>query len=210
MLIANSKPIVVIGYEKSTLTQEIYQGIVRSTKQKVTIITPADFLAINDKDEFQYATAFSLDIALRKKVIKLIDELNLDCVSYIHDSVIYYDDMTTIGKDCFIAPHTVMLLGSKIGNHCIIETNCLVAHYTELKDNVTLHAGSMIAGKTIIGENTVFNFKAAAVNALNIGSDIEVGASSTVTKSIQEPGVYVGTPARRLRDRMDFKDQHDF
>ncbi len=209
MLIANTKPIAVIGYEKSTLTQEIYQGIVRSTEQETIIITPAEFLALENKDAYQFATAFSLDINLRKQVINLIDELNLDCVTYIHDSVIYYDDMTTIGKDCFIAPHTVMLLGSKIGDHCIIETNCLVAHYTELKRNVTLHAGSMIAGKTVIGENTVFNFKAAAVNLLDIGSDIEVGASSTVTKSIQEPGVYVGTPARRLRDRIEFKDQHD-
>lgn len=200
----------MIGYEKSTLTQEIYQGIIRGSKHETIIITPNEFLKIDNKDTFQYATAFSLDVALRKRVIGIIDELNLDCVTYIHDSVIYYADMTTIGKDCFIAPHTIMLLGSKIGNHCIIETNCLVAHYAELKDNVTLHAGSMIAGKTVVGPHSVFNFKAAAVNALTIGSDIEVGASSTVTKSIQEPGVYIGTPARRLRDRYEFKDQHDF
>lgn len=216
MLIANTKPIMIIGFAKSAMTEEIYQGIIRALPgrpdipQSVTIIPPKEFLELEHKDSYQFATAFTLDVNLRKKVIGVIDELNLDCVSYIHDSVIYYNDMTTIGKDCFIAPHTVMLLGSKIGSHCIIETNCLVAHYAELEDNVILHAGTMIAGKTKVCKHTVFNFKAAAVNALVIGSDIEVGASSTVTKNIQDPGVYVGTPARRLRDRINFEDKHDF
>ena len=216
MLVANTKPIAIIGFAKSAMTEEIYQGIVRALPsrpeipQTVSIISPNEFLELEHKENYQFATAFTLDVNLRKRVIALIDELNLDCVSYIHDSVIYYDDMTKIGKDCFIAPHTVMLLGSKIGSHCIIETNCLVAHYAELEDNVILHAGTMIAGKTKVCKHTVFNFKASAVNALTIGSDIEVGASSTVTKSIQEPGVYIGTPARRIRDRYEFKDQHDF
>jgi len=212
MLIETDKTICLIGFPASTITQEAEYFMSKETKNNIIVISPEDFLEMNDKESYQFGVAFTLDIELRKKIIGIIKELNLDCITYIHDSVVCYTDdiASVVGKGSFIAPHSTVLMGAKIGEHCIIETYCLISHYAELKNNVILHSGSMIAGKTTIGENSMFNFKAAALNALNIGCDIEVGAASTVTKSISEPGVYIGTPARRLRDRFDFKDKHDF
>lgn len=212
MLIETDKTICLIGFPESTITQEAEYFMSKETKNKIIVMSPDDFLEMNDKDSYQFGVAFTLDIELRKRIISIINELNLDCITYIHDSVVCYTDdvKSVVGKGSFVAPHSTVLLGAKIGEHCIIETYCLISHYAELKNNVILHSGSMIAGKTIVGENSMFNFKAAALNALNIGSDIEVGAASTVTKNIDEPGVYIGTPARRVRDRFDFKDKHDF
>jgi acetyltransferase-like isoleucine patch superfamily enzyme len=212
MLIETDKTICLIGFPESTITQEAEYFMSKETKNDIIVMSPQDFLEMDNKDSYQYGVAFTLDIALRKKIISIIQELNLDCITYIHDSVVCYTDNveSVIGKGSFVAPNSTVLMGAKIGEHCIIETYCLISHYAELKNNVILHSGSMIAGKTTIGENSMFNFKAAALNALNIGSDIEVGAASTVTKSISDPGVYIGTPARRLRDRIDFKDKHDF
>jgi acetyltransferase-like isoleucine patch superfamily enzyme len=211
MLVAKQdKDIVMIGVEQSTLTQEMYYGVLAETTIPTRIITPTEFIELDNKHLYQYAIAFSLEIELRKEVIKIIKDLDLDCITYAHDSIYLYDDLDKIaGKGTFIAPFSTVLLGSKIGEHCIIEAYCLVSHYAELKDNVILHAGSMIAGKTTIGENSMFNFRASALPGLTIGSDIEVGAASTATKNLQEPGVYIGTPARRFRDRTDFKDNND-
>ena len=164
MLIAKQdKPIAMIGFEQSTLTLEMYYGVLADTKIPTKIITPAEFIDLEDKTQYQYAVAFSLEIELRKRVIALIKELNLDCITYAHDSIYLYDDLDKIaGKGTFIAPFSSILLGAKLGEHCIIEAYCLVSHYAELKENVILHAGTMIAGKTLIGENSMFNFKSSA------------------------------------------------
>lgn len=211
MLIANKlKPIVLIGFSESTITQEAKHWVMQEFVGEIKIMSPDEFLKSNNKNEYQFIIAFTLDTALRKKIINVIKQESLDCITYVHDSVICYDKIeNVIGKGSFVAPCSTILLGAKLGEHCIVETYCLISHYAELEENVILHSGTMIAGKTKIGKNSMFNFKSAALNALSIGADIEIGAASTVTKDISEPGVYIGTPARRLRDRIEFKDVHD-
>jgi UDP-3-O-[3-hydroxymyristoyl] glucosamine N-acyltransferase len=61
----------------------------------------------------------------------------------------------------------------------------------------------MIAGRTTVGNNSTFNFKSAVLNGLELCDNIEVGACSTITKNIDQPGSYVGTPARRIGDVKD-------
>jgi carbonic anhydrase/acetyltransferase-like protein (isoleucine patch superfamily) len=203
MLIANDKPIVLIGYAQSTVTQEANHFISADRPGKVKIITPTEFLNLTDKQQYQYFVGFTLDIDLRNQIINLIEEENLDCIRYVHDTVVYYnpDINSWLGRGSFIAPYSTILLHAKIGKHCIIETYCLVAHYSELKDNIILHVGTHIAGKTTLGGNSIWNFRSAALNGLDICGNIEVGATSTVTKSLTQSGHYVGTPARRIGDR---------
>ena len=45
------------------------------------------------------------------------------------------------------------MAGATVGNHCFIETYCLVSHQTTIGNNCMLHSGTMIAGKTKIGKN---------------------------------------------------------
>lgn len=198
MLYANDKPIRLIGFPESTMTQEIYDFISREYQGDMQIILPDDFIALPNKNDYQYHISFTLDIPKRLQVIDIIDSQDLDCINYLHDSVIYHADdvREVIGKGTIICTHSTILLGAKIGRHCIIETYCLVAHYVTLGNNVTLHAGTMIAGKTTVGDNCVFNFKSAALNAVNICANVEVGASSTITKDVTQPGRYIGTVAR--------------
>jgi UDP-3-O-[3-hydroxymyristoyl] glucosamine N-acyltransferase len=95
-----------------------------------------------------------------------------------------------------ISAFSTILLHAKIGKHCILETYCLVAHYSELKDNVIMHVGTMIAGKTTVGNNCLFNFKSSAINNIIICDNVEVGAFSNITKNVTMPGRYLGSVAR--------------
>lgn len=205
MLIANNKPICLIGFPASTITQEAQHYMEQEFSGEIIVMSPDDFIALDNKDQYQYGIAFTLDVPLRIRVINIVESLNLDCIRYVHDSVVCYtkDIQSVIGRGSFVAPFSSILLGAKVGAHCVIETYCLVAHYSVLDTNVILHSGTLIAGKTRVGKNSVFNFRSTAVNALQIGGDIEVGAASTITKSIDVPGYYVGTPARRIGDRRE-------
>jgi len=57
----------------------------------------------------------------------------------------------------------------------------------------------MIAGKTNIGKNCMFNFKSGAINKIDICDNVTVGAFSNLTKSVNTAGIYVGSPARLLK-----------
>ena len=82
MIIGNNKPIRVIGYAESSMTQE-FVGEISRTKP-VNVIGTQDFL--NDPDtHFQYIVSVSFDFAERKDVVNLVDSLDLDLITVIND-----------------------------------------------------------------------------------------------------------------------------
>ena len=205
MIIANKNIIRVIGFSGCTLTQEALCFFSSEFSGPIEIISPEDFLKSENKKDYSYIVAFTLDRILRQKIITTLDSQDLDCLIYIHPTVIKYfsdaDITKHVGGGTFIAPHSCLLWNSKIGRHCIVETYCLISHHSSIGNGTHLHAGTIIAGKTSIGENCEFNLKSSVLNGLLVGNDIELGAMSCITKNIDRPGKYVGTPARRVGDR---------
>lgn len=207
MLIANQKPICLIGYDQSSLTQEARHFMTQEHSGSVFILEPNQFIELDNKDQFQYGIAFTLDQTLRKHVINLVDGESLDCIRYVHDTVVCYnkDIASVVGRGSFVSPFSTILFDSQIGNHCIIETYCLISHYSQLGNNVQLHSGTMIAGRTKIGNDSIFNFRSSVLNGLTLCPGIEVGAASTVTKNLDRSGRYVGTPARYIGELKEFE-----
>ena len=210
----NDKPLRLIGYPQSLLTMEGVYFIQKEYKGDFASITPAEFLALENKDDYQYLAMFSLDRDERKHILNVLDNEQLDCFTFIDDYVIIYKDLMNmpwdeaikvVGYDCFLAPMSTILLDAKIGNHCLIEAYCLISHYSELKDNVFLHSGTMIAGRTTIGKHCMLNFKSAVLNKITICDDVEIGAISTVTKDITQSGRYVGSIARYVGPLLPFE-----
>lgn len=88
-------------------------------------------------------------------------------------------ELVNIGSDCFIG-HGVMFIndlfqdgGPAQGDHSKWEV-------TEIGDNVS------------IGSN-------ATILPVNICSNVVIGAGAVVTKNINEPGTYVGNPAKKIK-----------
>ena len=205
MLVANQKPICLIGYEAGTLVLEALHFFRQEFHGEIVVVDPDEFFQLKDHAQYQYGVAFNLDTNLRLKVIDYIEINQLNCVTYIHNTVICYtkDIDTVVGKGSFVGPFSTILQNSKIGKFCIVESYCLISHYAKLGDNVHLHSGAMIAGRTTVGNHSTFNFKSAVLNGLELCDNIKVGACSVITKSIDQPGSYVGTPARRLGNVKD-------
>lgn len=214
MLIKSSdKPIKVIGFENSTITQEGVYFLSTEFFGEITVITPDDFILLPNKHDYQYLIFFTLDIEKRKQIIKLVDELELECVTFVHDTAVIYKDLRklsieetrqVIGRGSVICPFSSVFLNARIGNHCLIESYCLISHYVNLEDNVILHSGTMIAGRVHVGSNCEFNFKSSVLNQITICEGVEVGALSNVTKDITVPGRYVGSIARYIGVREEF------
>jgi UDP-3-O-[3-hydroxymyristoyl] glucosamine N-acyltransferase len=198
MMIKNEKPLKIIGYSESMLTQDsMYYGK-NFVNEDISIMTPDEFKNLQSKDDFQYFIGFALDLKEREQTIDLLDEYDSDCVTFIHETASVHEG-AIIGKGSCVANFSTVMQGAVLGKHCFVETYCLISHNTTVGNNCMLHSGTMIAGKTNIGKNCMFNFRSGVMNKLDICDNTVVGAFSNVTKNIDTPGVYVGTPARKLR-----------
>jgi UDP-3-O-[3-hydroxymyristoyl] glucosamine N-acyltransferase len=57
----------------------------------------------------------------------------------------------------------------------------------------------MIAGTTSIGKYCKLNMRSTVIDHLTVCDYSEIGAGAMLTKSVDIPGVYIGTPARRVK-----------
>jgi UDP-3-O-[3-hydroxymyristoyl] glucosamine N-acyltransferase len=211
----STKPLCLIGVAKSVMTQEGLFYLENGYNDPdhiaglVTVITPEEFLALDDKTVYQYCVVFTLDTVARTNIINILESQQLDCFSYVHHTSVIRNDIAitdVIGHGSFLCSFNTVMMGATIGKHCILETYCLISHYSTLADNVIIHSGTLIAGKTKIGSGCMFNFKAASLNALTICDGVEVGALSTVTKDISVSGRYMGSIARYVGPLIIFQD----
>lgn len=194
MLIKNQKPLLLIGYTESSLTQEI-EYLIREEYRDFSMITIDEFNAITDKKSYQYLVAFGLDLPERAGFIRDLD--GLDLANYMHTSA-YIAEGSTILPGAMVGPYSSVMQNATLGRNSILETYCLLSHYSSVGDNCMLHSGSMIAGKSQLGNNVMMNFRSTVLNKITVCDDVTVSAASTITKNIIAPGTYAGTPARKI------------
>jgi UDP-3-O-[3-hydroxymyristoyl] glucosamine N-acyltransferase len=196
MIIGNDKPVRIIGYTESSMTQEFVGEISRTSP--VVVIRPQDFL--NDPDpQFQYIVSVSFDFAERKAVIDTVDSLELDLITIISDqSLVGNNPAPVIQPGTFIFPFCNIGLGAAIGRHCIINPYSMIGHYSTIGRNCILRSGVMITDKSTIGNNCVFNIRSTVTNRVTIVDDVQLMAFANVAKDITTPGRYIGSTARKF------------
>lgn len=187
MLIANTKPIKIIGYVESSMTKEFYNAI--SAEQTVDVIHPTTFIQLEDKTCFQYIIAVSFDLSERKQLINIVDSNNLDLITFVHSTSLV-GLASVIKSGTFIFPFCNISLESTVGQNCIIGSYSLVGHNSTLGNNCILRPGVMVTGKSTVGNNCVINSRATVTNNTTITDDIEILAFANIVKDIKYAGQY--------------------
>ena len=190
MIISNNKPIRIIGYPESTMTQEFVNEI--SKTHSVQVVEPSVFLKENDKNQYQYIIAVSVDLDERKYLVKLASQLDLDLITVINDtSLLGNVPPPIILPGTFIFPFCNLSLGSRIGQHSIIGAYSQVGHYSYVGDNCILRPGVMINGKSHIGNNCIINTKVTITDGAVIADDTEIQAFTNIVQDITQSGLYI-------------------
>ena len=136
---------------------------------------------------------------LRKKVIGLFNESDYNFPNVFSKNSLISSEVN-IKNGVQILHRAVINPDVEIGKFCIINTNAIVEHDVKLGDYVQVGPGSIILGETKIGNNCFIGSGAIVNDGLKICDNVIIGAGSVVTKNITEKGVYVGIPARRIRN----------
>lgn len=92
-------------------------------------------------------------------------------------------ELVTVGDDCFIG-HGVMFI------------NDLFSKGSPARGDQSLWKSTEIGNRVSIGSN-------ATILPIKICDNVVIGAGSVVTKNITESGVYVGNPAKKIRNLDD-------
>jgi acetyltransferase-like isoleucine patch superfamily enzyme len=109
-----------------------------------------------------------------------------------------------IEKNCFVSDHSVIhaaTLDSTILKEGVkVGTNCTIGHNSIIRNNTIIVDGSNIGGSCEIGSSCFIGIGTKTRDNIKICNNVMTGAGTVVVKDIEEPGIYAGVPARRLKD----------
>ena len=108
-----------------------------------------------------------------------------DNVSLNPYTVIYANGGVTIGADCRIAAHTVIIAS----NHGFEDRDAAIRHQP------------MTAEGIVFEEDVWLGTGVRVVDGCRIGRGTVVGAGAVVNSDTDPYGIYVGVPARKIRER---------
>ena len=120
-----------------------------------------------------------------------------------------------IGDNCLIGPFVEIQKNVTIGSNTKIQSHtficelvtigsgCFISHGVMFINDVFKTGGPAGGDKslwkeTIIGDNVSIGTN-ATILPVKIAANVVIGAGSVVTKDINEPGIYVGNPAEKIR-----------
>ena len=119
-------------------------------------------------------------------------------VSLLHPHAIV-SKSARIGKGAAVMAGAVINAGAQIGDGVVINTCSSVDHDCTIGNFAHISVGAHLTGTVDIGEGTLVGAGAVILNNLNICDGVVIGAGATVIKPITEKGVYVGTPAVKIK-----------
>lgn len=109
-----------------------------------------------------------------------------------------------IGKKVTIGANNTIDRGTygptTIGNGCIFDNICHVAHNVTIGENCIIISGFLCAGSTTLGNRIVAGGGTMIKDHVNICDDVYLMHRAGVVKDIEQPGMYAGGPVLPMKD----------
>ena len=130
---------------------------------------------------------------IREKIQETIETVTL-----VHPDAII-SRRVQIGQGTVVMAGAVINSDVNVGRGCIINTCASVDHDCKIGNYVHVSVGAHVAGTCEIGKGTWIGAGAVVSNNIKVCRDCMIGAGSVVVKDIDEAGVYVGVPVRKIK-----------
>lgn len=189
--------ITILGFDQASVTAD-FRSMMTEAGIEVTVQNPEDFLKGNFDPKGAYIVSVTRDHGLRRQLCAMLDREHLKRATFVHETC-WHDPTATIGAGTFVGPFCTVASNTMIGQDCLISPYCLIGHSTTVGDGCLFNPAVTIAGSCIIEKHCQFNLRSSVIDKIFISTGSEIGAGSMVTKNIETPGIYVGTPARRVK-----------
>ena len=108
-------------------------------------------------------------------------------------------DNVKIGEGSFIGAYSILTTNIQIGKHAILNRGNHIGHDTIIKNYFSAMPGAIVSGNVIIHDLVYMGTNSSVKEKLSIHSLTTIGSNSTVVKHINQPGTYVGCPAKQIK-----------
>ncbi len=204
------KPLVLIGgggharsvlaMLENSLVPMGYADIASREDMPITYLgTDTDVLARYSPDDCQVLVAVGFtngcNLQVRSEIFKRFSEYA--CSPLIAPSA-WISQKTSIGKGSVIMARAV-INEAKIGSNVVVNTAAVVEHDCIIGNDSFIAPGAVICGGTIVGERVFVGASAVIRQSVTIAPNTIIGMGAVVISDIEEPGIYVGNPARKIK-----------
>ena len=117
--------------------------------------------------------------------------------TFIHPTSLIMDDVE-IGEGSFIGCYSVLTTNIKIGTHSILNRANHIGHDCRIGNFFSAMPGVIVSGNVTIQNLVYIGTNSSIREKIKICDLVTVGLNSGVVKDIVEPGVYVGTPVKKI------------
>lgn len=117
---------------------------------------------------------------------------NLISPQAIIDPNAHLGNANVICARSFIGPKAVL------GDNNLVNTAAVLEHEVRIGSHCHFAPSSTIAGRSQLGDRCFVGAGATIIDNVKLGDDITIGAGATVVNNINNSGVYIGIPARKL------------
>lgn len=119
--------------------------------------------------------------------------------SFIHPSALILDNNIEIGEGSIVCAGCILTTNISIGKHAHLNLQTTIGHDTRIGDYFTSAPGVKISGNCLIGDGVYFGTNSCTKQRIRICSGATIGLNAGVVNNITEPGIYVGTPAIKIK-----------
>lgn len=119
--------------------------------------------------------------------------------TFIHPTALIFDDNVQVGAGSFIGANTILTTNIKLGRHAILNRGNQIGHDSEIGDYFSAMPGAIVSGNVKIYDCVYMGTNSSIKEKLSIHSLSTIGMNSCVVKHIEESGVYVGVPAKKIK-----------
>ncbi len=158
-----------------------------------------NILPLSEFDPAQYEMLISIADPLdREKIVKRLPR-ETKYWTFIHPSAQIFNPTGVIGEGSIIMANSVLTYQNRLGRHVHFNVQTFLAHNSVVGDFSTTAPGVMIMGDCRIGNRVYLGVMASVKQKVSICDDVTIGMGTVVLKDINEPGTYIGCPARRMK-----------
>jgi sugar O-acyltransferase (sialic acid O-acetyltransferase NeuD family) len=112
----------------------------------------------------------------------------------------YVDSHINISEGCVVMSGCILEMETTLKENVLLYNGCNLAHNSEIGAHSILSPGVAIAGFTQIGERNVLGIGSVFSDKLTTCNDCRTGAGATVIEDLVHSGLYVGIPAKKIKE----------
>lgn len=134
----------------------------------------------------------------RERIYNEVKQKGYKMISYISSKATVLTE--DIGENCFIFEDNTIQPFVKIGNNCVLWSGNHIGHHSIIGDHVFITSHVVICGLCHIDDYTYIGVNSSIKDHLIIAKNTVIGMCACVTKNTESYKVYIGIPAKAVKD----------